>query len=573
MRLDVKFSASLPAFRRAGVLALALLAAGTLDSARADQEPPPAPPKVVIGATAPPPPVEPPPTPPDGVWLTDESGRQYFTIQIPKQEGEYRWLDDHHIVLRYGMRHEVVTHDETTFTVKVFKTEGVPMSEPAKKVPTAEELAAVAATYVHDATDGDLLSFTRFDNGLPTSGQWRNGFEIADMNGDGHLDIVHGPERKGGRHQPNIFLGDGKGNWQRWREAQFPPLPYDYGDVAVGDYNGDRRPDLALAVHLAGVLVLVADGPASFKEWGKGVHFELPGQGGGAFSSRTIESADWNGDSRTDLIVLGEGPRMSIGRSIKGQPDMRPANGYGMLVYLNRGDGSWEAKDERKNPRPVFGDDLEVADLNGDRRMDAVLGLNVLGSKQVLRLGAAGGGWTVAELPGLRPRLLTLAVHVADLNGDRRKDLAIGYIANELGTWRTGIDLFYARAKGEWERRTLFAEEGRRGVFALDGGDLDGDGHHDLAALTGDGEVWVFLGRRGGAFVRETGSELPPRTGCRGYDVKLSDLDGDGRDELVAAFAGEPSALFAPEKCTHNGSLQAWKVGARPEARASSGNP
>ena len=52
-----------------------------------------------------------------------------------------------------------------------------------------------------------------FDAGLPHEGQWRNGFDIADMNGDGLLDIVHGPPRKGDR-RPHVFLGDGKGNWR-----------------------------------------------------------------------------------------------------------------------------------------------------------------------------------------------------------------------------------------------------------------------------------------------------------------------------------------------------------------------
>ncbi len=572
MRSDVEASRTTCPSRRAVVLALTLLLAlAALPGAAFAQRQPP--PPATIGGTDPPPPPPELPKPPDGKWLTDELGRRYFTIQIPKQEGEYQWLDDKTIVLRYGLRHEVVSHDDLTFTVKIFNTEGAPMSAPAKKVPTPEELAQAAASYAPAASDGDLLAFAPFAEGLPASGQWRNGFKIADMNGDGHLDIVHGPERKGAHRRPNVFLGDGKGSWRRWEEAKFPALGYDYGDVAVADFNGDGRLDLALAVHLRGVLVLVADGPAGFKEWGEGVYFQIPGRGveSRGLTSRTIEAADWNGDGRPDLVVLGEGPRMTAARSIQGKPEVNASHGYGVVVYLNRGDGTWETKDERSNPRPVFGDDLEVADWSGDGRLDLVLGLNVLGSSQILRLGGAGGEWTVAELPGLRPHVLAGGVHVADLDGDGRKDLAIGYMANELGIWRTGVDLFYARAKGEWERRALYAEEGRRGVFALDGGDLDGDGRTDLAALTGDGEAWVFLGRPGGAFLREASAELPAPTGCRGYDVKLADLDGDGRDELVAAFAGEPSALFAPDKCRHGGSLQAWKGGPRPQVTAAAG--
>lgn len=555
--------------RRAPTLALTLLTSLVCGAilAGADERPPAPPPW--IGTTTPPPAPPEVPQPPDGVWLTDAQGRQYFGLEIPRVEGEYRWVDDKNIVLRYGMPHEVLAHDDETFTVKIYKVD--PAQDAGKSTePTEEDRARVAATYKSEAVDADRLAFSPFANGLPTSGQWRNGFKIADMNGDGHLDIVHGPARKGERRQPHIFLGDGKGNWTRWREVKFPPLGYDYGDVAVADFNGDKRPDLALAVHLRGVLVLVADGPASFKEWGKGVGFVVPGGGNdaGSFTSRTIEAADWDGDGRVDLVLLGEGPRMAASRTIDGKPEIRPAMGYGVLVYSNQGDGSWQRRDELSNPRTVFGDDFEVADLNGDKRLDLVLGLNVLGAKQILRLGEKGGAWTSAELPHLRPAMLTGAVHVADFDGDRRLDLALGYIANELGTWRTGVDLFFARAKGAWERRTLFAEEGRRGVFALDGGDLDGDRLTDLVALTGDGEMWVFLGRRGGAFTRETGSELPPPEGCRGYDVRLSDLDGDGRDEVVAAFAGEASALFAPDKCVNGGSLQAWKAGPRRELSA-----
>jgi len=56
------------------------------------------------------------------------------------------------------------------------------------------------------------LRFTPFGQGLPPSGQWREGFAITDMNGDGHPDIVSGPPRKAPGAGPVIFLGNGKGS-------------------------------------------------------------------------------------------------------------------------------------------------------------------------------------------------------------------------------------------------------------------------------------------------------------------------------------------------------------------------
>ena len=63
-------------------------------------------------------------------------------------------------------------------------------------------------------------------------------------------------------------------------------------------------------------------------------------------------------------------------------------------------------------------------------------------------------------------------------------------------------------------------------------GDLDGDGHADLAvALDGADAVAVFLGTGAGAFRRA--ADVP--TGAGPWKVLLSDLDGDGRLDLVSA--------------------------------------
>ena len=151
------------------------------------------------------------------------------------------------------------------------------------------------------------------------------------------------------------------------------------------------------------------------------------------------------------------------------------------------------------------------------------------------------------------------AVDAADWNGDGRVDLVLGYINREGNVWRTGIDIVLARAEGGWERKPLAVEESRDWLTAVDSGDLDGDGKLDIAAATGDGEIWIFLGKGDGSFSRQKSPEVAAGLqGCRGYDIQIVNLDSDPGEELVAEFAGEPSALLAPTRCIQEGALVAW---------------
>jgi hypothetical protein len=155
-------------------------------------------------------------------------------------------------------------------------------------------------------------------------------------------------------------------------------------------------------------------------------------------------------------------------------------------------------------------------------------------------------------------------VAAADFDGDGRVDLAIGYIASEL-TWRSGVDILLNRPDGKWERRPLAVVDGREGVTALAAGDLNGDGARDLVALTGEGQTWIFLGDGKGGFTREEASGIPPYADrCRGYHVALADLDGDGKDEIVAAFAGEGSSVYDPDLCSTGGGILAWHAAPAP---------
>jgi len=224
------------------------------------------------------------------------------------------------------------------------------------------------------------LALRPFDAGLPRAGQWRNGFDVGDMNGDGHADLVFPPPRKGAGH-PAMFLGDGKGGWRRWEAAAFP-AGLDYGDAAVADFDGDGHADVALAVHLRGIALLRGDGEGRFRAWAVPAAGEAPLAS--RFAAGAIVAGDLDGDGRPDLVALGEGPRPPAGARAGGK-DAVLAGSYGVRALWNRGDGVWEER--RVGDDAGFGRSLAVGDFDGDGRRDVVTGSHRPGVRALLRRG------------------------------------------------------------------------------------------------------------------------------------------------------------------------------------------
>jgi hypothetical protein len=513
------------------------------------------------------------PDPPGGRWLIDGNGLEYTLIRWRKHEGYYELEDGGKTVrLRYGLRLTVEHQDEQFLYLRWFRTapirEHLAAAPPAGRAPDAE----APSTYRTAIPERDTLRVAAWDEGLPRSGQWRNGFAIADLNGDGHLDLVHGPPRKGRFAEPVVFLGDGAGHWRQWREARFPPFPYDYGAVAAGDLDGDGRIDLVFGVHLTGLLALRGDGKGGFTPWSRGLpvrprggspspgHKPPPSAPG--FTSRALTLADWNGDGRLDILALSEGPASP--RQFKEGPEAP----LGKMIFLNRGDGSWQPL---RGPGAMAGDSIKAADLDGDGRLDFVTDSRILGSADLVNYGEPGGTWRVGSLPQPRRQLRARAVAVGDFDRDGRLDLAVSFQSQQgAETWR-GLDVFFqTAAEPRWRRVSVWAAGAGSAetLTTLGVGDLNGDGHQDLVALTGKGEVWLFVNDGAGDFSLERRPEADlgrAHVDCAGYAVSFVDLDGDGRGEIVASFAGEPGSEVLlgrafPQRCRAGGALRVFKV-------------
>ena len=475
--------------------------------------------------------------------LTDSDGQRYTLKRLRKKDIRYHKRADGSVrVLPYFL-YQLAREDAKYLYVKEYLVPEDEASPPPR--PSSSPVAVPQPAPLPSATLDTVnrVTLTSFSDGLPTQGQWRNRFDIADMNSDGHLDIVHGPPRKGGGG-PRIFLGDSAGHWRPWKEAVYPRTGYDYGAVAVADFNGDTHLDLALAAHLKGLTVLLGDGKGSF-HLGAGPDTFEPNPAT-RFTSRALVAHDWNRDGKPDLIALGEGPR----------PGGKASGSFGSVVYLNQGNDQW-----RKQVLPAadnaFGDTLAMGDVNNDGQTDILTASLSFENKKLVQYGEVDTA--PAEIAALPPRSYIYAVALADFDNDQRDDLVIGALSQEGEQWSVPLIVLLSRSDGTWQCVTLANSNSRNVTSALAAGDIDGDKNTDVAALDSDGMLRLFLGDGKGGFVEEQSAEVQPLgAGCRGYHLRLVDLNADTRTEIVASFASEPVIMSGQMGCSGNGRLQVW---------------
>ncbi|MDC8014836.1 FG-GAP repeat domain-containing protein [Tahibacter soli] len=416
--------------------------------------------------------------------------------------------------------------------------------------------AAVRAKFAQPACPdvripaSEKFTATPFDTGLPASGQWRDGFDLADMNGDGILDVVHGPPRKG-KPLPAIFLGDGHGRFAWWSQAHFPPLPFDYGDAKTGDLNGDGRRDLVIASHLRGVVALVSEGDGHYAPWGEGLAFDVPERHVDTplFTSRNLAVVDWDGDGKPDILALNEGPT----RYATGTP------AQALALWVNRY-GYWD-RAQPENPLQTFGDSLAVGDVDGDGRPDALLGTQVAGSRLVLQIGDAKG-YHSRELRSLPLDAAVTAVALHDFDRDGRAEALVAPRAVDGSRFCMSLHHVAFDAAADERDLPLWGEASRDPISVIATGDVDRDGRDDIVAVRQGGQILFFAGRKGGFSHDLALAPEPDLVDCAAYDARLADLDGDGAPELLVSYAGDDIGT-GTNRCRSGGGFRAWRLGTR----------
>ncbi|MCI0456649.1 MAG: FG-GAP-like repeat-containing protein [Gemmataceae bacterium] len=307
------------------------------------------------------------------------------------------------------------------------------------------------------------------------------------------------------------------------------PRPF---DVAVGDFNGDDKPDLVVANQMGqNVGVLLGNGDGTFQP---ARNFAA---GSGADS---VAVADFNGDHQPDLAVAN-----LLDDTVS--------------VLLGQGDGTF------RPPRNFAAGERPSSVAVGDFNRDGVLDLAVSDFATNLSVLLGNGDGTFQAARNFRPGGGSPAgVTVGDFNGDGRPDLATAN-SFDFGNLGLGVSVLLGIGDGTFGPHQDFAVGS--GPTDIQVGDFNRDGRPDLAVANSGGgstTVSVLLGNGDGTF-------QAPRdfvTGPGPTAVAVSDFDGDGQPDLVVTSLGVGVSLLLG---TGTGTFQParnFRAGVAPEAGA-----
>ena len=247
----------------------------------------------------------------------------------------------------------------------------------------------------------------------------------------------------------------------------------------------------------------------------------LPGRPGGVFGEVMGE-------------VAGNDPRGAAVADVDddGVPDLLVIGHFDNALFVRRGMGSGSYGTVSPYPLRNHGRLVAAGDINGDRYDDVVVVHDGSGQPIYVTvfLGTATGALTRAWEAGT-PYTTAKDLVLSDFDGNGTTDLAIAAADD-----RASFILFYGLGTGGFGPSVALPSSTPGvpdGIQHAAAADLNGDGRDDLVAAHYDVADVVTVRLSAGAQL------APPRTLPieAPFDVALADVDGDGRLDMIVSHA------------------------------------
>lgn len=334
---------------------------------------------------------------------------------------------------------------------------------------------------------------------------------LVDLDGDARTDAILWNSSKNRFElfrQPRAGEAEPRPNLERNEVANRGPLrnetiPVTHRVAAldVGDFTGDGRSDIVFFGEPREVVILPGEGEGRFGPPQSVRAAE------GEPRSGCLASADFDGDGKTDVVVLGNEQLLIFSQ--------KPGGGLARPTRLFH---------NIKGPTLIL-----AGDLNGDGRSDLIIGSSdkEYGVHVVLQ-GADGGLGAIQPVRIADQRSLTVA---------RRKQGGDELLAIESATGRLVVYRWELPVGATAWPQAIYSypvqSKSKQRPLAV--ADVTGDGHDDVVAVDPESAQLLLFASTPAGFA--SGAAFPGLV--KTTDVQIGDVDGDGRNEVLSVSREE----------------------------------
>jgi FG-GAP-like repeat/Bacterial Ig domain len=331
--------------------------------------------------------------------------------------------------------------------------------------------------------------------------------QTGDFNGDGIVDLITGNNcgDNGSCQGLTVYLGNGDGTFQSGVSSmsQIPAT-----DIAIGDFNGDGKLDVAAAAYVNGgqdgtLQIELGNGDGTFTQ---GQSVALPTN----LISFSLTTGDFNGDGKLDVAL-----------TVPNQVLLYQGNGDG--TFTSAGTVNFGSNDPIK---------VRAGDFNGDHKSDlgvlTTTGLDVLWSN---------GNFSFTNVSLASYPNDAADMSVADVNQDGFPDLLVTYYncANQgCTTWA----VFQSRGIAKAFRKTAQVTYSGFGLSSPLAADVNGDGINDIVLLESQAasNVTTYLGNPDGTYQTTPTLFNIGTNGAEG--LVQGDFNRDGKIDFATVIEG-----------------------------------
>ena len=290
--------------------------------------------------------------------------------------------------------------------------------------------------------------------------------------------------------------------------------------VAIGDLDGDGKPDLVVANASSDNISVLrntsASGSITAGSFAPKVNFA------NGLRPTSVAIGDLDGDGKPDLVVVNESSNtVSVLRNTSSSGSIT-AGSFAPQVDFATGN----------TPRSVA-----IGDLDGDGKPDLAVANLFSSNVSVYRNTSSSGSITAgsfAPAVDFATSVGPVSLAIGDLDGDGKPDLAVANSSSISVSVLRNTSSSGSITAGSFAPIVNFATG--FGPRSLAIGDLDGDGKPDLA-VTNEYSNTVSVLRNTSASGNITAGSFAPKvdfaTGVEPYSVAIGDLDGDGKPDLA----------------------------------------